>query len=207
MIDTDSIARFLSSKEHKNLSKADFGTCPREHSRKRTTKSETDTHHTGDSAVSPVIGVILMVSITVLVAATTGALVSGSALIDDPEQPATSGVTFNYDYNPDSEKMRVSVTTPGNVERLYIDKRGGDFEDADIVEATGGWLNETADRDAGGRIVNGSRLVNEDVGAGDKIILDNVSPEDELVLTADRGSGTDENLLSYWENDDWSYTG
>lgn len=207
MIDTDSIARLLSSKEHKNLSKADFGTCPREHSRKRTTKSETDTHHTGDSAVSPVIGVILMVSITVLVAATTGALVSGSAFIDDPEQPATGGVTFDYDYSPDSEKMRVTVRTPGNMERLYIANRDGGFDDADIVEATGGWLKGTADRDAAGRIVNGSRVVNEDVGAGDKMVLNNVTTEDELVLTADRGSGTDENLLSYWENDDWSYTG
>jgi len=75
------------------------------------------------------------------------------------------------------------------------------------VEATGGWLNETADRDAAGRIVNGSRVVNEDIGAGDKIVLDNVTVDDELVLTADRGEGTDENLLSYWEDDDWSYAG
>ena len=47
-----------------------------------------------EKAVSPVIGVILMVSITVIVAATTGALLTGSAFTDI-EQPATSGVTFN----------------------------------------------------------------------------------------------------------------
>ena len=161
----------------------------------------------GAKAVSPVIGVILMVAITVMVAATTGALITGSAFVGDVDEPATSGVTFNYDYNPDSEKMKVSVTTPGNVERLYIANRGGGFEDADIVQATGGWLNETADRDAAGRIVEGNEIVNEDVGAADEIVLDNVTTEDELVLTADRGKGTETNLLSYWENDDWSYTG
>jgi flagellin-like protein len=159
-----------------------------------------------EKAVSPVIGVILMIAITVMVAATTGALITGSALVD-VEEPATSGVTFNYDYDPDSEKMKVSVTTPGNVERLYIANRGGGFEDADIVEATGGWLNETADRDTAGRIVEGNEIVNEDVGAADEIVIDNVTSDDRLVLTADRGKGTEANLLSYWENDDWSYTG
>jgi flagellin-like protein len=173
-----------------------------------TTKCRTDGIEKEDEeAVSPVIGVILMVSITVTVAATAGAFLLDPGLVSDVEQPATSGVTFNYDYDDDSDKMKVSVQTPGNVERIYIANRDGGFDDADIVETTGGWLKGTADRDAAGRIVNGSRVVNEDVDAGDKIVLDNVTMEDELVLTADRGSGTDENLLSYWENDDWSYTG
>ena len=48
---------------------------------------------------------------------------------------------------------------------------------------------------------------NKNVGAADEIVLDNVTTEDELVLTADRGKGTETNLLSYREDDDWSYTG
>ena len=160
-----------------------------------------------ERAVSPVIGVILMVSITVLVAATTGALLTSSAFVEDVESPPTSGVTFDYDYNPSSDKMRVSVRTPGNVERLYVANRDGGFEDADIVEATGGWLNETADRTPTGALTDGSKIVNENVGAGDQIVLDNVTTEDELVLTADRGSGTEETLIGRWETDDWTYTG
>ncbi|MDZ7687344.1 MAG: type IV pilin N-terminal domain-containing protein [Halobacteriales archaeon] len=159
-------------------------------------------------AVSPVIGVILMVSVTVLVAATVGALLTGSALVGEGvEEPTTGGVTFNYDYDANSDMMRVSITHPGNVERLYIGKRGGGFEDGDIVRATGGWLDQTADRNSGGSIVDGEKLVNEEVGAGDQIILDNVTAEDSLVLTGDKGKGTGETLVSNWEANDWTYRG
>lgn len=158
-------------------------------------------------AVSNVFGVVLMVSITVIVASVTGALVSGSGFTDKVEEPTVGGVIFDYDYDTSSEKMRVSVQAPGNVERLYIANRDGGFEDADIVQATGGWLNETADRDSVGALTEGKEVVNVDVGAGDKIVLNNVTTDDELVLTADRGSGTNQNLVSYWEDDDWSYTG
>ena len=160
-----------------------------------------------DTAVSPVIGVVLMVSITVLVASLTGALVSGSDFTDDVEEPTAGGVIFNYDYSPSSEKMRVSVQTPGNIERLFIQNKDGGFEDADIVETTGGWLNETAGRGPVGALTDGQRVVNTDVGAGDVLVLDNVTATDELVLTADRGSGTDQTLVSYWEDDNWSYAG
>jgi len=70
------------------------------------TESDTKSLRGGDSAVSPVFGVILMVSITVLIAATTGALVAGSNFGGDVEKPATSGVAFDYDYNPSSEKNK-----------------------------------------------------------------------------------------------------
>ena len=93
-----------------------------------------------EKGVSPVIGVILMVAITVLVAATVGALLTGSALVGQGvEEPATGAVTFNYDYDASSDMMRVSVTDPGNLERLYIGNRNGGFDDGDIVKATGGF--------------------------------------------------------------------
>jgi len=161
-----------------------------------------------EDAVSPVIGVVLMVTITVLVAATTGALLTGSALTgEDIETPATGGITFNYDYDSDSDMMRVSVTDPGNVERLYIIDRGTGFEEDDIVEARGGWNESLVSRNAAGQLsAGGERVVNSNVRAGDKLILDNVSPDDDLVLLADRGVGTDETVVGYWESDNWSYT-
>lgn len=169
----------------------------------KTVKSEgTD----GEEAVSPVIGVILMVSITVIVAATAGTLLTGSAF-GNVEEPGTAGVGFNYDYDASSDKMKVTVTSPGNVERLYLANRDGGFVDGDIVRSAGGWLNETAGKDSAGRIVEGEKIINEDVNAGDTIILNNVTTDDDLVLTADRGRGTDETLLSNWEGDDWTYKG
>lgn len=159
----------------------------------------------GEKAVSPVIGVILMVAITVIVAATVGALITGSAF-GNVEEPSTAGVGFDYDYEPGSEKMKVTVTIPGNVERLYITDRAGGFNDSDIVRSAG-WLNKTAGKDSSGRIVEGKKIVNEDVKAGDTIILDNITADDDLVLTGDRGLGTSETLLSNWEGDDWTYDG
>jgi len=161
-----------------------------------------------EKGVSPVIGVILMVAITVLVAATVGALLTGSALVGQGvEEPATGAVTFNYDYDASSDMMRVSVTDPGNLERLYIGNRNGGFDDGDIVKATGGWLNETSGRDSGGKIVNGSKIVNEEVQAADTIILANVTADDSLVLTGDKGRGTDLTLVNNWKASDWTYRG
>ena len=160
-----------------------------------------------ETAVSSVIGVVLMVSITVLIAATIGVFVTDIG--GSVEEPAVSGVTFNFDYDANSDKMKVAITHPGNVERLYIDKRGGGdrFDENDIIRATGGWRDTLADRNSGGRIVDGNKVVNEEVNAGDTLILDNVTANDGLVLTADRGTGTDETLVSSWEANDWTYRG
>ena len=150
---------------------------------------------------------VLVVSITVLIAGVVGGFVteaitgSGSAT----EEPPTTGVTFSYDYAENSDKVRITVESSGSAERLYVARRSG-FDDTDIIRATGGWLNTTADRGGAGSIVNGSKVVNEDVGAGDAVILGNVTAEDDLTLTADRGEGTDAVVVEYWERDDWTYT-
>ena len=73
-----------------------------------------------DSAVSPVIGVILMVAITVILAAVIGTFVLG--LGEQVEQNARAGVNADVDAN--NEEITLSVTTLDNSD--YIVVRGLD---------------------------------------------------------------------------------
>lgn len=149
---------------------------------------------------------VLVVSITVLIAAVVGGFVTEAITGGDsaPQEPPTAGVTFSYDYAESSDKVKITVESSGSAERLYVARRSG-FNDTDIIRATGGWLNTTAGRGNLGSIVNGTRVVNEDVGSGDTVILGNVTAEDDLTLTADKGEGTNAVVLEYWERDDWTY--
>jgi flagellin-like protein len=73
-----------------------------------------------DDAVSPVIGVILMVAITVILAAVIGTFVLG--LGEQVEQNARAGINADVD-NADSE-ITISVTTLSNSDYVVI--RGTD---------------------------------------------------------------------------------
>ncbi len=74
-----------------------------------------DTQRDRDTAVSPVIGVILMVAITVILAAVIATFVLG--LGDDVQDTAQAGVSF--DETP-GESIQVTVVDSGNVDRLVI---------------------------------------------------------------------------------------
>ena len=74
-----------------------------------------------DSAVSPVIGVILMVAITVILAAVIGTFVLG--LGQNVQENAQAGLTF--DSNAAESNITVSVTDPGNVDALYLQLSNG----------------------------------------------------------------------------------
>ena len=152
--------------------------------------------------MSPVIGVILMVSITVIVAATVGVAFTG--IVDSTTQvvdePAVSGVTFDYEYDEAEATVTVSVKNSGNVERLYVDRDTG-FNDDDILRTSGGWMDETADRDSTGVLVDGDRIVNEDVGAADTVVIHGVTSDDELTLIADKGPSSDAVVIDYWETE------
>jgi len=78
------------------------------------------TETTDDSAVSPVIGVILMVAITVILAAVIGTFVLG--LGDQVEQNARAGVNADVDAN--ANEVTLSLTTLSNSD--YVVLRGMD---------------------------------------------------------------------------------
>jgi len=77
-------------------------------------------------AVSPVIGVILMVAITVILAAVIGTFVLG--LGDQVEDEARAGV--NVDVDDSKEEVRVTVTTMGNADYLIL---RGDIDNSEVI--------------------------------------------------------------------------
>ncbi len=76
---------------------------------------EANDYRRDDTAVSPVIGVILMVAITVILAAVIGTFVLG--LGDDVSETAQAGVTFDYDGD---NNVTMTVIDSGNVDALRI---------------------------------------------------------------------------------------
>jgi len=77
-------------------------------------------------AVSPVIGVILMVAITVILAAVIGTFVLG--LGEQVEQNARAGV--NADVDNSAGEIKITLTTLSNADYIGI-RTSGDFDSAD----------------------------------------------------------------------------
>jgi len=106
---------------------------------------------TDDDAVSPVIGVILMVAITVILAAVIAAFVLGLGDTND----VAPNTTFNYEYNKS-----------GNND-VVVRHRSGDTFDSDRVTISGDKL-----LNAGGRTWDTIKGVPvTEVAAGDKLTL------------------------------------
>ena len=91
---------------------------------------------TDDDAVSPVIGVILMVAITVILAAVIGTFVLG---LGDQVQSTSPQASFNFDYN------NVSAT-PGDT--LVVTHDGGDSIPSGQLNASVSDAHATDDSDS-----------------------------------------------------------
>ncbi|MFW5958424.1 MAG: type IV pilin [Natronomonas sp.] len=91
---------------------------------------------TDDRAVSPVIGVILMVAITVILAAVIGAFVLG---LGDQIQQTTPQASFSFDYNSTGDEL--TITHDGgqsiDAEELYIMGHDGGEEDWTQISGSG----------------------------------------------------------------------
>ena len=105
-----------------------------------------------DDAVSPVIGVILMVAITVILAAVIASFVLG---LGDQAQQATPQASFSFDYNEDSTNS-IEVTHDGgdSIQANELHIRGSLTSSASIDEtwAALGGLGTTSDVTAGNSI-------------------------------------------------------
>ena len=85
-------------------------------------------YNADDRAVSPVIGVILMVAITVILAAVIGTFVLG--LGDQIGGSATAGVTVDGD---NTSEVTITLTNTGTADSVKIvDSNGNDLETADV---------------------------------------------------------------------------
>jgi len=102
------------------------------------------TETTDDSAVSPVIGVILMVAITVILAAVIGTFVLG--LGDNVQETPTAGVQVDQEAN---ESVTISVVSVGNLDAARLAAPSG---------------NRSASASTDDALQSGTRLIVEDGG-------------------------------------------
>ena len=143
-----------------------------------------------DDAVSPVIGVILMVAITVILAAVIAAFVLGLGDTDDPAP--VSDIDFDYDQGD-------SILT--------ISHQGGDAFEAEQIEFSGDNVEGELDGNTWGNLSDDGPdwVENADGGeidAGDRISM-NLS--DEAVFDdSDDADAYDIELV--WESDDGDTT-
>ncbi|WP_336336551.1 type IV pilin N-terminal domain-containing protein [Haloarcula brevis] len=148
-----------------------------------------------DDAVSPVIGVILMVAITVILAAVIASFVLG---LGDQAQQATPQASFSFDYNEvgGDGNGYVTVTHDGGdsieAQELYVRGSGitdtGDSSATYIIDgtATGSW--EDAGYTGGSEITAGQTVDVEASGAYDiRVVYEPVEGDTSATLAEDSG--------------------
>ncbi|MGZ0746682.1 type IV pilin [Haloparvum sp. AD34] len=132
-----------------------------------------------DRAVSPVIGVILMVAITVILAAVIGTFVLG---LGDSLSESAPQATYDWSQNSTSNPIEVTVS-----------HTGGDSIDASTVSAS-----------STGDLSNTSAAENwtdaDTITAGDSWTLDNsASSGDEITVTWTSSEGGSSSVLTEYE--------
>ena len=114
---------------------------------------------TDDSAVSPVIGVILMVAITVILAAVIGSFVLNLGGSLEQSAPQAS---FGFDYNTSASTNTVDVTHQSgdtiDVERLNVTASGTDLSPATTPWSGTVGAGDTATYDAPNTNWNGETV-------------------------------------------------
>jgi len=127
-----------------------------------------------ERAVSPVIGVILMVAITVILAAVIASFVLGLG----QQQDVAPTSTFEFNYDSDNSELTITATGGDTVlvEELYV--RGNDA----LKDANQGQWNVDGPSD-GGLEGDASTTIdgNSAVASGDSVTLDNANVESDYV--------------------------
>jgi len=142
-----------------------------------------------DNAVSPVIGVILMVAITVILAAVIASFVLGLGDSADNVQPNTS---FEFDYSSSAPAVDVVVSDGDAVEAQELITRGqnigtngdafSDFASGDTIGVSGAFSG--TDEVSAGQGVNVS--VSGDAYQLD-IVWENFDGDESATLASDKG--------------------
>lgn len=116
-----------------------------------------------DRGVSPVIGVILMVAITVILAAVIAAFVLG---LGDSSEPAPS-VSFDYDYDSSSDTLEVTVGSGDTFDagQANVSVGGDSTPLTDLTTTDGGSTSIFGDGSTVG--AGNSFTINSDRGASD----------------------------------------
>lgn len=134
---------------------------------------------TDDEAVSPVIGIILMVAITVILASIVGVFAFDLFEEDTKEAP---GIVFEYDYD--------------GTDTLTIRHQSGD-----VVEGSALRFKEIGGSSPGD--VTPDSWGASEVGAGDTETLQNVAPDAKvLIVWNQQQGGEDTAVIGTWEGPD-----
>ena len=143
---------------------------------------------TDEDAVSPVIGVILMVAITVILAAVIASFVLG---LGDTSEPAPQ-VNFDYDYT--SEEL-----TPDEGGNLTVTFAHGDEFETDnvVLRGEGLGVDDGTGLDGLDNEENGTVLNDEDgeFSAGDRFTLVDVEDDFELDIVFESEDGDTSDII------------
>ena len=147
-----------------------------------------------EDAVSPVIGVILMVAITVILAAVIGTFVLG---LGEQVQDTSPNTQFQFDYESNSDDDSFATGGANGDGLLTITHTSGQSIDAARLSLVGsspaGDVEVAADSSADPQYSAG-----DDIGAGDEIELRvNEGDEVDLIWTSEGGDQSD--TLRSWE--------
>ena len=145
-----------------------------------------DLFNTGGSerAVSPVIGVILMVAITVILAAVIGTFVLG---LGDQVQETAPNAQWDTEYNSTSGTVNITHTSGDSVTASRLSASGSSVD---------GTASDLSNESQGGVV---SKFPNADVTAGDTAAVNVVSSPSgsvRLVWTSE-GGGSSSTLTTY----------
>jgi flagellin-like protein len=135
-----------------------------------------------DDAVSPVIGVILMVAITVILAAVIATFVLG---LGDQVSDTAPQASFDFEYSVNG--------TSGN---LTITHTGGASIPANRLNVTNG--TSTKQWDTFG-VSSPDLGPNEDVTAGSSVTFENIQNDDTVRVVWTNQEGTNSATLREWE--------
>jgi len=146
-----------------------------------------------DDAVSPVIGVILMVAITVILAAVIATFVLGLG-----EQVSSTGpqAQFTFDYNEDPDDTTVDLGTVGGDDaKLTITHAGGDTITASQLSVSG------SDAGGDGSWNDGDYEANSEISAGDSLSIA-IESDDTISVTWTSENGQSSSTLRQWSGPD-----
>jgi flagellin-like protein len=132
---------------------------------------------TDEDAVSPVIGVILMVAITVILAAVIGTFVLG---LGDQVQNNAPQATFSFDYETGSDSVDVTATHDGG------DTFNEENTQSLVLQGPG------ASAAAGSAVTNVDFLDSGAVSAGDSVEIEKIATNSEvrIIWTSANGGNT-----------------
>ena len=143
-----------------------------------------------DDAVSPVIGVILMVAITVILAAVIASFVLG---LGDQAQQATPQASFSFDYSGpsdgDTSTKELTITHDGGdsieAQELYL---RGDFGSSG-AESNGDWMSFDSDISDGASEVTAGQNAKASVGADYdlRVVYETQEGDSSATLAQDTG--------------------